>query len=158
MTTTERYFLPQKHLYKFVKLSFYFLRSTAVHSQWINSLFWNAGGNKLQTTMKMDESRAEAKAEASKPAAPSSGTQDPKTEVSDSLSTSALAALQSDVQPVGHDYVEEVSFDRPAHRLQPTYTSWAEIHFNIDYNMWNCFLGPKRWRQSHPLPLQAVWM
>lgn len=47
--------------------------------------------------------------EASKPAAPSSGMQDPKADVSDSLSTSALAALQSDVQPVGHDYVEEVS-------------------------------------------------
>ncbi|XP_037633018.1 zinc finger RNA-binding protein isoform X1 [Sebastes umbrosus] len=65
------------------------------------------GGNKLQTTVKMDE----AKVEASKPAAPSSGTHDPKTDVSDSLSTSALAALQSDVQPVGHDYVEEVRND-----------------------------------------------
>lgn len=51
----------------------------------------------------------EAKVEASKPATPSSGAHDPKTDVSDSLSTSALAALQSDVQPVGHDYVEEVS-------------------------------------------------
>lgn len=64
----------------------------------------------MHTTVKMEEARAETK-EASKPATPSSGTQDPKTEVSDSLSTSALAALQSDVQPVGHDYVEEVSFD-----------------------------------------------
>ncbi|GAA6226648.1 zinc finger RNA-binding protein isoform X1 [Lates japonicus] len=69
------------------------------------------GGNKLQTTVKMDEARAEAKVEASKPATPSSGTQDPKTEVSDSLSASALAGLQSDVQPVGHDYVEEVRND-----------------------------------------------
>lgn len=51
----------------------------------------------------------EAKVEASKAATPSSGIQDPKAEVSDPLSTSALAALQSDVQPVGHDYVEEVS-------------------------------------------------
>uniref|UniRef100_A0A8P4K9N8 Zinc finger RNA-binding protein n=1 Tax=Dicentrarchus labrax TaxID=13489 RepID=A0A8P4K9N8_DICLA len=57
------------------------------------------------------KARAEAKVEAPKPATPSSGTQDPKTEVSDSLSTSALAALQSDVQPVGHDYVEEVRND-----------------------------------------------
>ncbi|XP_032372805.1 zinc finger RNA-binding protein isoform X2 [Etheostoma spectabile] len=65
------------------------------------------GGNKLQTTVKMDETKAEA----SKPATPSSATHDPKTDVSDSLSTSALAALQSDVQPVGHDYVEEVRND-----------------------------------------------
>ncbi|KAI3372401.1 hypothetical protein L3Q82_022683 [Scortum barcoo] len=65
------------------------------------------GGNKLQTTVKMEE----AKVEVSKSVTPSSGTQDPKTEVSDSLSTSALAALQSDVQPVGHDYVEEVRND-----------------------------------------------
>lgn len=63
----------------------------------------------------MEEARTEAKVEVSKPATPSSGTQDPKTEVLDSLSTSALAGLQSDVQPVGHDYVEEVSFDRPMH-------------------------------------------
>ncbi|XP_038558776.1 zinc finger RNA-binding protein isoform X2 [Micropterus salmoides] len=69
------------------------------------------GGNKLQTTGKMEEVRTEAKMEASKPLMPSSGTQDPKSEGSDSLSTSALAALQSDVQPVGHDYVEEVRND-----------------------------------------------
>ncbi|XP_026198466.1 zinc finger RNA-binding protein isoform X1 [Anabas testudineus] len=68
------------------------------------------GGNKLQTTAKMEEVRVEAKVE-TKPPTPSSGSQDPKTEVSDSLSTSALAALQNDVQPVGHDYVEEVRND-----------------------------------------------
>ncbi|XP_074525689.1 zinc finger RNA-binding protein isoform X2 [Halichoeres trimaculatus] len=68
------------------------------------------GGNKLQTTVKMDEGRVEAKAE-SKPAGLSTGLQDPKSDISDSLSTSALAALQSDVQPVGHDYVEEVRND-----------------------------------------------
>ncbi len=78
--------------------------------------FSNAGGNKLQTTVKMEE----AKVEVSKSVTPSSGTQDPKTEVSDSLSTSALAALQSDVQPVGHDYVEEVRFDRLVHSLEQT--------------------------------------
>lgn len=67
----------------------------------------------------MEEARVEVKVEASKPAAPSSGAQDPKADVSDSLSTSALAALQSDVQPVGHDYVEEVSLaSRPPLRLQ----------------------------------------
>lgn len=76
-----------------------------------------AGGNKLQTTAKMEEARAEAKVEASKPLTPSSGCQDQKSEVSDSLSTSALAALQSDVQPVGHDYVEEVGFDM--HGFEP---------------------------------------
>lgn len=62
----------------------------------------------MQTTVKVDE----AKVEASKPAATSPGTHDSKSDVSDSLSTSVLAALQSDVQPVGHDYVEEVCFDR----------------------------------------------
>ncbi|XP_049906271.1 zinc finger RNA-binding protein [Epinephelus moara] len=61
------------------------------------------GGNKLQTTVKMEE----AKVETSKPAM----SHDTKTEVSDALSTSALAALQNDVQPVGHDYVEEVRND-----------------------------------------------
>ncbi|XP_041855018.1 zinc finger RNA-binding protein [Melanotaenia boesemani] len=69
------------------------------------------GGNKLQTSGKMDETRAEVKADSSKPATPASGSQDAKTDVSDALSTSALAALQSDVQPVGHDYVEEVRND-----------------------------------------------
>uniref|UniRef100_A0A8P4G2G6 Zinc finger RNA-binding protein n=1 Tax=Dicentrarchus labrax TaxID=13489 RepID=A0A8P4G2G6_DICLA len=86
--------------------------NSAVAGKKINTPKINfVGGNKLQTTAKMEEARAEAKVEAPKPATPSSGTQDPKTEVSDSLSTSALAALQSDVQPVGHDYVEEVRND-----------------------------------------------
>lgn len=75
----------------------------------------------MQTTVKMDE----AKVEASKPATPSSGTQDPKGDVSDSLSTSALAALQSDVQPVGHDYVEEVRLDGLIHTLTHTLSSNA---------------------------------
>ncbi|KAF3696269.1 Zinc finger RNA-binding protein [Channa argus] len=69
------------------------------------------GGNKLQTTAKMEEARVESKVEPSKPATPCSGGQDTKTEAPDSLSTSALAALQNDVQPVGHDYVEEVRND-----------------------------------------------
>lgn len=56
----------------------------------------------------MDEGRMEAKVESSKPAVLSTGLQDQKSDISDPLSTSALAALQSDVQPVGHDYVEEV--------------------------------------------------
>ncbi|KAM4607838.1 zinc finger RNA-binding protein isoform 2-T2 [Polymixia lowei] len=65
------------------------------------------GGNKLQITAKMEESKAEV----SKPTPPSLITQETKSDVSDSLSASALAALQSDVQPVGHDYVEEVRND-----------------------------------------------
>lgn len=78
--------------------------------KWSN---FSTGGNKLQTTVKMDEARAEVKVDASKPAAASSGTQDLKADVPDALSTSALAALQSDVQPVGHDYVEEVGVLQP---------------------------------------------
>eukprot|EP00063_Salmo_salar_P053366 XP_014028201.1 PREDICTED: zinc finger RNA-binding protein-like isoform X4 [Salmo salar] len=66
------------------------------------------GGNKLQTTGKVTE---EAKVETSKPPPPSlvPQPQETKNESSDLLST--LAALQNDVQPVGHDYVEEVRND-----------------------------------------------
>uniref|UniRef100_A0A667XUA2 Zinc finger RNA-binding protein n=1 Tax=Myripristis murdjan TaxID=586833 RepID=A0A667XUA2_9TELE len=65
------------------------------------------GGNKLQTTAKVEETKVEV----SKPVPSSLTAQETKSDVSDSLSTSALAALQSDVQPVGHDYVEEVRND-----------------------------------------------
>ncbi|XP_036382319.1 zinc finger RNA-binding protein isoform X2 [Megalops cyprinoides] len=69
------------------------------------------GGNKLQTTgAKLED----AKAEAPKPAPPlmATQTQDMKAEAPADLSAqSTLAALQSDVQPVGHDYVEEVRND-----------------------------------------------
>lgn len=68
-----------------------------------------AGGNKLQTTVKMDDTRTEVKMDSSKASTPLSGLQDSKGDLSDPLTCSALAALQSDVQPVGHDYVEEVS-------------------------------------------------
>ncbi|XP_029573966.1 zinc finger RNA-binding protein isoform X7 [Salmo trutta] len=66
------------------------------------------GGNKLHTTGKVTE---EAKVETSKPPPPSlvPQPQETKNESSDLLST--LAALQNDVQPVGHDYVEEVRND-----------------------------------------------
>ncbi|XP_016149892.1 zinc finger RNA-binding protein-like [Sinocyclocheilus grahami] len=69
------------------------------------------GGNKLQTTaVKNDDAKMEAaKAAQSTISAPPA---DPKNELSEPLSPqSALAALQSDVQPVGHDYVEEVRND-----------------------------------------------
>lgn len=56
----------------------------------------------------MEDPRTEVKMDSSKASAPLSGLQDAKADVSDPLSCSALAALQSDVQPVGHDYVEEV--------------------------------------------------
>lgn len=59
--------------------------------------------------MKAEDSRTEVKADSSKAPAPPSGLQDSKADVSEPLSCSTLAALQSDVQPVGHDYVEEVS-------------------------------------------------
>ncbi|MBN3301075.1 ZFR protein, partial [Amia calva] len=70
------------------------------------------GGNKLQTTgPKMDD----VKTDVSKPAPPVvvSTSQEMKTDATpEPLSAqSALAALQSDVQPVGHDYVEEVRND-----------------------------------------------
>ncbi|XP_052448411.1 zinc finger RNA-binding protein isoform X2 [Carassius gibelio] len=69
------------------------------------------GGNKLQTTaVKNDESKMEAAKAAQSTV--SSSPADLKNEMSEPLSPqSALAALQSDVQPVGHDYVEEVRND-----------------------------------------------
>uniref|UniRef100_A0A8C1ZEX0 Zinc finger RNA-binding protein n=1 Tax=Cyprinus carpio TaxID=7962 RepID=A0A8C1ZEX0_CYPCA len=69
------------------------------------------GGNKLQTTAVRNE---ESKMEAAKAAQSAVSAQPPdlKNEIPDPLSPqSALAALQSDVQPVGHDYVEEVRND-----------------------------------------------
>ncbi|XP_030623704.1 zinc finger RNA-binding protein [Chanos chanos] len=69
------------------------------------------GGNKLQTTgVKTDDAKVEVAKTA--PSSLASQPQEAKNEASDSLSPqSALAALQSDVQPVGHDYVEEVRND-----------------------------------------------
>ncbi|XP_056601791.1 zinc finger RNA-binding protein isoform X2 [Triplophysa dalaica] len=68
------------------------------------------GGNKLQTTAAKSD---ELKVDATKPAqsivpAP---TLDMKNDTECLSPQSALAALQSDVQPVGHDYVEEVRND-----------------------------------------------
>ncbi|XP_014872213.1 zinc finger RNA-binding protein, partial [Poecilia latipinna] len=68
-------------------------------------------GSKLQTTGKIEEIREEVKGDTCKPVAPSPASPDAKADLCDSLSTSALIALQSDVQPVGHDYVEEVRND-----------------------------------------------
>ncbi|KAJ8380441.1 hypothetical protein SKAU_G00012190 [Synaphobranchus kaupii] len=70
------------------------------------------GGSKLQTTgAKMDD----PKPDASKPAQPPITAQAQEMKAgapSEPLTAqSALAALQSDVQPVGHDYVEEVRND-----------------------------------------------
>ncbi|KAM4810646.1 zinc finger RNA-binding protein isoform 3-T4 [Rhinophrynus dorsalis] len=67
------------------------------------------GGNKLQSTgNKMDESKPSESAKVTP--ATTTQTQEAKTDpVADAAQT--LAALQSDVQPVGHDYVEEVRND-----------------------------------------------
>lgn len=73
-------------------------------------LNYDAAGNKLQSaTVKADEAKIElAKGAQSALAAPT-----PEVKVETTAETlgaqSALAALQSDVQPVGHDYVEEVT-------------------------------------------------
>uniref|UniRef100_A0A8C1TW32 Zinc finger RNA-binding protein n=1 Tax=Cyprinus carpio TaxID=7962 RepID=A0A8C1TW32_CYPCA len=77
----------------------------------VSASYLKSGGNKLQTTaVKNEESKMEAaKAAQSTMSAPPA---DQKNELPDPLSPqSALAALQSDVQPVGHDYVEEVRND-----------------------------------------------
>uniref|UniRef100_A0A3B3TB07 Zinc finger RNA-binding protein n=1 Tax=Paramormyrops kingsleyae TaxID=1676925 RepID=A0A3B3TB07_9TELE len=70
------------------------------------------GGSKLQTAIvKADE----AKNELAKAAQPVLAAPTPEVKVETTAETlgaqSALAALQSDVQPVGHDYVEEVRND-----------------------------------------------
>ncbi|KAM5192344.1 zinc finger RNA-binding protein isoform 3-T3 [Mantella aurantiaca] len=67
------------------------------------------GGNKLQSTgNKIDDNKMNDGAKV----IPSSSVQSPETKM-DAMSEAAqtLAALQSDVQPVGHDYVEEVRND-----------------------------------------------
>uniref|UniRef100_A0A8C1L9Y9 Zinc finger RNA-binding protein n=1 Tax=Cyprinus carpio TaxID=7962 RepID=A0A8C1L9Y9_CYPCA len=83
------------------------LSASSVSASYLKS----GSGNKLQTTaVKNEESKMEAaKAAQSTMSAPPA---DQKNELPDPLSPqSALAALQSDVQPVGHDYVEEVRND-----------------------------------------------
>ncbi|XP_078531033.1 zinc finger RNA-binding protein isoform X3 [Lissotriton helveticus] len=70
------------------------------------------GGNKLQTTgNKMEEVKPSSNV---KPISTLSSVQTAESKsdpVSESLQQATLAALQSDVQPVGHDYVEEVRND-----------------------------------------------
>ncbi|XP_067320742.1 zinc finger RNA-binding protein isoform X2 [Anolis sagrei] len=69
------------------------------------------GGNKLQTTgTKVDELKAVENIKTTPIAAVQ--TQEVKPDsTNDPVTPTALAALQSDVQPVGHDYVEEVRND-----------------------------------------------
>uniref|UniRef100_A0A8C4STD4 Zinc finger RNA-binding protein n=1 Tax=Erpetoichthys calabaricus TaxID=27687 RepID=A0A8C4STD4_ERPCA len=70
------------------------------------------GGNKLQTTSsKLDEVKNDALK--SVQTVTSTQTQETKPDVTPEpvSASSTLAALQSDVQPVGHDYVEEVRND-----------------------------------------------
>ncbi|KAK6494835.1 zinc finger RNA-binding protein-like isoform X2 [Huso huso] len=71
------------------------------------------GGNRLQTTgAKMEEIKNDG-AKSVQPVMHATQTQEMKVDVApEPVSTqSTLAALQSDVQPVGHDYVEEVRND-----------------------------------------------
>ncbi|KAJ6656130.1 hypothetical protein lerEdw1_004181 [Lerista edwardsae] len=70
------------------------------------------GGNKLQTTgSKVDELKAVENVKTT-PSVAAVQTQEVKPDVStEPVTPTALAALQSDVQPVGHDYVEEVRND-----------------------------------------------
>ncbi|XP_062399206.1 zinc finger RNA-binding protein isoform X2 [Sardina pilchardus] len=104
------------------------------------------GGSKLQTTgVKADD----AKAETAKPAPASLAAQSPdmKIESSDSLSAqSALAALQSDVQPVGHDYVEEVRNDEG--RVIRFHCKLCECSFN-DPNAKEMHLKGRRHRLQY---------
>ncbi|KAL2092394.1 hypothetical protein ACEWY4_012192 [Coilia grayii] len=104
------------------------------------------GGSKLQTTgVRADD----AKAETAKPAPASLAAQSPdsKVEASDSLSAqSALAALQSDVQPVGHDYVEEVRNDEG--RVIRFHCKLCECSFN-DPNAKEMHLKGRRHRLQY---------
>ncbi|XP_021087447.1 zinc finger RNA-binding protein isoform X3 [Mesocricetus auratus] len=70
------------------------------------------GGNKLQSTGNKSEDLKGTECVKSTPAA--SAVQIPEVKqdtVSEPVTSASLAALQSDVQPVGHDYVEEVRND-----------------------------------------------
>ncbi|XP_075831984.1 zinc finger RNA-binding protein isoform X6 [Microtus pennsylvanicus] len=71
-----------------------------------------SGGNKLQSTGNKTEDLKGTEGVKSTPAA--SAVQIPEVKqdaVSEPVTPASLAALQSDVQPVGHDYVEEVRND-----------------------------------------------
>nr|XP_048285610.1 zinc finger RNA-binding protein isoform X3 [Myodes glareolus] len=71
-----------------------------------------SGGNKLQSTGNKTEDLKGTECVKSTPAA--SAVQIPEVKqdaVSEPVTPASLAALQSDVQPVGHDYVEEVRND-----------------------------------------------
>ncbi|XP_063051307.1 zinc finger RNA-binding protein isoform X1 [Engraulis encrasicolus] len=104
------------------------------------------GGSKLQTTgARVDDNKAEM----AKPAPASLGAQSPdmKVDASDSLSAqAALAALQSDVQPVGHDYVEEVRNDEG--RVIRFHCKLCECSFN-DPNAKEMHLKGRRHRLQY---------
>ncbi|XP_069483183.1 zinc finger RNA-binding protein isoform X2 [Ambystoma mexicanum] len=70
------------------------------------------GGNKLQTTgNKMEEVKPASNIKSIPTLASVQTTEVKPDSVTESLQQATLAALQSDVQPVGHDYVEEVRND-----------------------------------------------
>uniref|UniRef100_A0A8C5X983 Zinc finger RNA-binding protein n=1 Tax=Malurus cyaneus samueli TaxID=2593467 RepID=A0A8C5X983_9PASS len=69
------------------------------------------GGNKLQTTgSKLEEMKSAESVKATTAATVQTQEVKPDT-VAEPVTPTTLAALQSDVQPVGHDYVEEVRND-----------------------------------------------
>ncbi|XP_052599064.1 zinc finger RNA-binding protein isoform X4 [Peromyscus californicus insignis] len=71
-----------------------------------------SGGNKLQSTGNKTEDLKGTECVKSTPAASAVPIPEVKQDaVSEPVTPAALAALQSDVQPVGHDYVEEVRND-----------------------------------------------
>lgn len=75
----------------------------------VNDLtFGIVGGNKLQTTGSKLEEMKSAESVKTTPTA-TVPTQEVKSDTAaEPVTPTTLAALQSDVQPVGHDYVEEV--------------------------------------------------
>lgn len=71
-------------------------------------MLWFVGGNKLQTTAIKVEDTKSAEIVKTAPVAMVQ-IQEIKQEIkTEPVTPPTIAALQSDVQPVGHDYVEEV--------------------------------------------------
>lgn len=71
-------------------------------------MFWFLGGNKLQTTgSKLEEMKSTESVKTTPTATVQTQEVKPDT-AAEPVTPTTLAALQSDVQPVGHDYVEEV--------------------------------------------------
>ncbi|XP_009985376.1 PREDICTED: zinc finger RNA-binding protein-like, partial [Tauraco erythrolophus] len=108
------------------------------------------GGNKLQTTgSKLEEMKS---AESVKPTpAATVQTQEVKPDTAaEPVTPTTLAALQSDVQPVGHDYVEEVRNDEG--KVIRFHCKLCECSFN-DPNAKEMHLKGRRHRLQYKVPL-----